>query len=161
VTDRVPAAAAVGFQANAAAYERSRPSYPPEAVAHIVGHAGLVWNTRDRGVAWVRAFGDLLVDGDVERPYDSYDDVDYAAVVAAAGGFTPLEVWHVAWEQDVGEDVLVDRAASVSVVGAMPPERRAVVLDRVRTLARTHPDLAGRDRFGFPHRTAVHRCRAR
>jgi hypothetical protein len=95
VTDRVPAAAAVGFQANAAAYERSRPSYPPEAVAHIVGHAGLVWNTRDRGVAWVRAFGDLLVD------------------------------------------------------------------DRVRTLARTHPDLAGRDRFGFPHRTAVHRCRAR
>lgn len=258
MTDRVPAAAAEGFQANAAAYERSRPSYPAEAVAHLVGHAGLgpgarvldlaagtgkltrllvptgaaveavepvaamrdrlravvpdvevhdgtaeqlpfpdgsfdavtvaqafhwfragealaeirrvlrhegtlvlVWNSRDRGVAWVRAFGDLLVDGDLERPYDSYDGVDYAAVVAAAGGFTPLEVWHVAWEQDVDEDLLVDRAASVSVVGAMPPPRRAAVLDRVRTLARTHPDLAGRSRFGFPYRTAVHWCRAR
>jgi ubiquinone/menaquinone biosynthesis C-methylase UbiE len=263
MTERVPAAAADGFQANAAAYERARPSYPAEAIAHVVGHAGLgpgtrvldlaagtgkltrllvpsgaevvavepvaamreqltailpgievhdgtaerlpfpdasfdavtvaqafhwfrpeealaeihrvlrpggalvlVWNTRDRRVAWVRAFGDLLVDGDLvdgdtERPYDSYHDVDYAAVVAGAGGFTPLEVWHVEWAQDTDEDLLVERAASVSVVGALPPEQRAVVLDRVRDLARTHPDLAGRAHFGFPYRTAVHRCRAR
>ena len=38
----------------------------------------LVWNTRDRSVDWVRRFGDLLVDGDGDRPYDAYYDVDYA-----------------------------------------------------------------------------------
>ena len=36
----------------------------------------LTWNTRDRNQAWVREFGELLVDGDLERPYDSYYEVD-------------------------------------------------------------------------------------
>jgi SAM-dependent methyltransferase len=258
VTDKRLKSAALGFEANAEAYERARPSYPAEAVALIVGrgligpgrrvldlaagtgkltrllvptgadvvavepvagmraqlgrlpdrvevldgtaehlpldadsvdavtvgqafhwfepmvalaeirrvlrHAGhlfLAWNTRDRDHDWVRQFGDLLVDGpDMERPYDSYYEVDYAAVVAEAGGFTPTELWSHAWEQPCDEDLLVDRAASVSVVGALPADRRAGVLDRVRQLARTHPDLAGRAWFGFPYVTRVWWCRA-
>jgi SAM-dependent methyltransferase len=251
--------AALGFDGNAAAYERARPSYPAEAVAHVVGHGAigpgrrvvdlaagtgkltrllvptgadvvavepvaamraqlaaalpgievldgtaedlplpdasadavtvaqafhwfdppvalaeigralhpgghlfLVWNTRDRGHDWVRAFGDLLVDGpDAERPYDSYYDVDYAALVASAGAgrFTPLELWTHAWEQPCDPDLLVARAESVSVVGALDGAERARVLDRVRDLARTHPDLAGRRTFGFPYVTRVYRCR--
>jgi SAM-dependent methyltransferase len=124
------------------------------------GHLFLVWNIRDRAHDWVLRFGDLLVDGpDAERPYDSYYDVDYAAVVAAAGGFTPIELWAHAWAQPCDDDLLVARAESVSVVGALPDGERAVVLDRVRDLARTHPDLAGRSSFGFPYVTRVYRCR--
>jgi SAM-dependent methyltransferase len=258
VTDERLKPAALGFEANAEAYERARPSYPAEAVALIVGrgrigpgrrvldlaagtgkltrllvptgadvvavepvkgmraqlvrlrgrvdvrdgtaedlpldadsvdavtvaqafhwfepmaalaeirrvlrHAGhlfLVWNTRDRDHDWVRQFGDLLLDGpDMERPYDSYYEVDYAAVVAEAGGFTPTELWSHAWEQPCDEDLLVERAASVSVVGALPEDRRAAALDRVRELARTHPDLAGRAWWGFPYVTRVWWCRA-
>lgn len=252
--------AALGFDSNAAAYERARPSYPAEVVAHVVGHGAigpgrrvidlaagtgkltrllvptgadvaavepvagmraqlaaalpgvevldgtaedlplpadsadavtvaqafhwfdapvalaeirrvlrpgghlfLIWNTRDRSCDWVRAFGDLLVDGpDVERPYDSYYDVDYAALVASAGAgaFTPVELWAHAWEQPCDPDLLVDRAESVSVVGTLPRAARARVLDRVRDLARTHPELAGRQAFGFPYVTRVYRCRA-
>jgi SAM-dependent methyltransferase len=251
--------AALGFDSNAAAYERARPSYPAEVVAHVVGHGAigpgrrvidlaagtgkltrllaptgadvaavepvagmraqlaaalpevevldgtaedlplpadsadaitvaqafhwfdapvalaeirrvlrpgghlfLIWNTRDRSHDWVRAFGDLLVDGpDLERPYDSYYDVDYAALVASAGAgaFTPVELWAHAWEQPCDPDLLVDRAESVSVVGALPRAERARVLDRVRDLARTHPELAGRQAFGFPYVTRVYRCR--
>src|SRR5918994_1679018 len=222
--------AALGFDANAGAYEASRPSYPAEAVAHIVGHGGigpgtrvldlaagtgkltrllvptgaevvavepvagmrdrltallpgievhdgaavalaelrrvlrpgghlfLVWNVRDRDVDWVRAFGDLLVDGpDAERPYDSYYEVDYAAVVARDGGFPPVQRWDHAWDQPSDPDLLVSRAESVSVVGTLPPVDKARVLDRVRNLAATHPDLAGRDRFPFPYVTRVWR----
>lgn len=250
--------AALGFDRTAAAYERARPSYPAEAVAHVVGHGAigpgrrvldlaagtgkltrllvptgadvvavepldgmrgqlaaalpgvevldgtaenlplpgasvdvvtvaqafhwfdglaalaeirrvlrpggglfLLWNTRDRDHDWVRAFGDLLVDGpDMERPYDSYYDVDYAAVVAGAGGFTPVELWAHHWEQPCDEALLVARAESVSVVGALPERERAAVLGRIRSLARTHPDLAGRASFGFPYTTRVYRCRA-
>jgi hypothetical protein len=120
-----------------------------------------VWNTRDRTHDWVRRFGDLLVDGPgAERPYDSYYDVDYAAVVAAAGGFSPAARWEHAWEQPSDPDLLVARAESVSVVGTLPPDRRAAVLDRVRELALTHPDLAGRPAFPFPYTTMVYRCRA-
>jgi SAM-dependent methyltransferase len=250
---------ALGFDRNADAYEAARPSYPTEAVAHIVGHGGigpgrrvldlaagtgkltrllvptgaevvavepvagmrdrlvasqpdievhdgtaealpfddgsfdavtvaqafhwfdpavalrevhrvlrdrghlfLVWNTRDRDHDWVRQFGDLLVDGPhAERPYDSYYDVDYAAVVAEAGGFTPLELWTQAWEQPCDPDLLVARAESVSVVGSLPPADKERVLDRIRHLADTHPDLAGRSRFPFPYTTRVYRCRRR
>jgi SAM-dependent methyltransferase len=253
--------AALGFDANAGAYEAARPSYPAEAVAHIVGHGGigpgrrvldlaagtgkltrllvptgaevvavepvagmrarlaaslgeavevldgtaeaiplgdaevdavtvaqafhwfepqlalaemarvlrpgghlfLVWNTRDRAVDWVRQFGDLLVDGpDAERPYDSYYDVDYAALVADAGhgAFGQVQAWSHHWQQPCDEDLLAARAESVSVVGALPPEQKAIVLDRVRALARTHPDLAGRATFAFPYTTRAFRCQA-
>jgi SAM-dependent methyltransferase len=33
--------AALGFESNAAAYERARPSYPAEVVAHVVGHGAI------------------------------------------------------------------------------------------------------------------------
>jgi SAM-dependent methyltransferase len=252
---RVQAAAAKGFQQNAAAYERSRPSYPAAAISCIVGRAGLgpgrtvidlaagtgkltrllvpsgadvvavepveamrdelakivsgvrvvdgtaeslsfpdesvdavtigqafhwfdqqaalreirrvlrpggclvlTWNTRDRSQAWVREFGELLVDGDLDRPYDNYYEVDYAAVVARDGGFTPLDLFEVAWEQPFDPELLVTRAASISVVGALPDDEREGVLDRVRELAMTHPDLAGRQAFGFPYTTRVFWC---
>lgn len=139
---------------------------PPAALAEIGrvlrpgGHLFLLWNTRDRRRDWVRAFGDLLVDGpEAERPYDSYHDVDYAAVVAAAGGYTPVEVWEHEWEQPIDADLLVARAASVSVVGTLAPPERERVLARVRRLADTHADLAGRAWFGFPYTTRVYRCR--
>jgi SAM-dependent methyltransferase len=126
------------------------------------GHLFLVWNTRDRRHDWVRTFGDLLVDGpDLERPYDSYYDVDYAAVVADAGGFTPVELWSHDWDQPCDPDLLVARAESVSVVGQLPPGDKQRVLDRVRNLAATNPALAGRDRFPFPYTTRVFRCRLR
>lgn len=142
---------------------------PPVALAEIRrvlrpgGHLFLVWNTRDRSHGWVRRFGDLLVedDPDAERPYDSYYDVDYAAVIAEAGGFTPVELWTHDWEQPCGPDLLVARAESASVVGALPPADKRRVLDGIRDLTRTHPDLAGRDRFPFPYTTRVYRCRRR
>jgi SAM-dependent methyltransferase len=118
----------------------------------------LTWNTRDRSFDWVRQFGELLVDGDLERPYDMYYDVDYAAVVAEAGGYTPVEQFRTDWLQPFDEELLVARAASVSVVGTLPDDERAAVLDRVRQLARTHPDLAGRNQFGFPYATRVFWC---
>jgi hypothetical protein len=82
-------------------------------------------------------------------------------VVAEAGGFAPVELWSHAWEQPSDPDLLVARAESVSVVGSLPPEDKARVLDRIRDLAATHPDLAGRDRFPFPYVTRVWRTTAR
>jgi hypothetical protein len=122
------------------------------------GVLALVWNTRDRRVDWVRAFGDALDTG-AGRPYDEYHGVDYGAVVDAAGGFGPVQEWSFAWSQPCDPELLVARAASVSVVAALPVEERHEVLERVRRLAATHPDLAGRPVFPFPYTTRVFWCR--
>lgn len=121
------------------------------------GHLFLVWNMRDRSHAWVREYGELLVDGDRERPYDSYYGQDYAGVVADAAPrrFTHEDTWSHWWEEPYDEALLLARTASTSVVGVMSEDERAVVLDRVRTLVHTHPDLAGRTSFGFPYVTKI------
>lgn len=119
------------------------------------GHLFLLWNARDRGVDWVARYGDLLLDRDLDRPYDSYYDVDYGAAIASAGGFSPAEAWSHAWEQPFDADLLLARTESVSVVGAMPASQRAAVLDRVRHLTQTHPDLAGKATFPFPYTTLI------
>jgi ubiquinone/menaquinone biosynthesis C-methylase UbiE len=123
----------------------------------------LVWNTRDRSVDWVRAWGELLSDGQLERPYSSYYEHDYGAVVTAAAGgaFGPVERWTHWWEQPCDPELLVTRAASVSVVGALSEADRAVVLSQVRDLAATHPQLAGRATFPFPYTSLVYSCHAR
>ena len=133
------------------------------------GGLALVWNVRDESVDWVRRFGELLVEaaaGDpasaefraTGKPYD--EGVDWAELLAATGGWSPVERSVVRWEQPVDPELLVRRAASTSFVSALPDAARAAALDRVRDLAATHPQLAGRPRFGFPHETVVHRCRS-
>jgi ubiquinone/menaquinone biosynthesis C-methylase UbiE len=144
---------------------------PPIALAEIRrvlrpgGHLFLVWNARDRRQGWVQRFGELLFDGSgtMERPYDSYYEVDYGVIVADAGNgaFTPVERWSHEWAQPCDPDLLVARAASVSVVGTLDDTARAALLDRVRDLARTDPELAGKTLFDFPYTTNVWRCRAR
>ncbi|MCU0309325.1 MAG: methyltransferase domain-containing protein [Acidimicrobiales bacterium] len=121
----------------------------------------LVWNTRDRSHDWVERFGDLLAETVDDRPYDSYYEVDYAGVVAASGAFGDVDLWETTWSQTFDAELLVARAASVSVVAALDDDDRARVLDRVRRLAATHPDLAGRSTFPFPYTTRVYTCRRR
>lgn len=122
------------------------------------GHLFLVWNMRDRRVDWVRRWGELITNG--ERPYDSYYEVDYAALIAGVGGFAPAEVWSHDWEQPCDEELLVVRTESVSVVGTFLEDDREAVLERVRVLVRTHPDLVDHPWFGFPYTTRVWRCQA-
>ena len=88
-----------------------------------------------RRVDWVRRFGDLLVDGpDAERPYDS-TTTSTTPRWWPVGGFAPVQLWTHAWDQPSDPDLLVARAESVSVVGALPPDAdRARVLDRIRDL---------------------------
>lgn len=128
-------------------------------VLRLGGWLVLVWNVRDTSVPWVERFGELLVEAGGAKPYE--EGTDWAAVVAAHGGFTVLEERRFANDQVVTPDDLVARAASTSFVSALPDDERAAALARVRSLTDTHPDLAGRTTFTFPHHTVVHRARRR
>lgn len=116
----------------------------------------VVQNERDVEVGWVRRFGDLLDTGR-GRPYDVYYGVDWSdrAVAEGAGAYLGGGRDEFRWEQPCDGELLVERAASVSVVASLPDLERERVLDRVRHLAATDPDLAGRPSFPFPYTTRV------
>ena len=79
--------------------------------------------------------------------------------MADAGGYTPVQSETIPYEQLIDPEILVARGASTSFVSALPDEERERVLDGVRELAHTHPDLAGRESFAFPYLTTVYWCR--
>ena len=59
----------------------------------------------------------------------------------------PVEQFDAAWTRPMTPDQLLDLTASRSYVITQPPAQRAALLDRVRTLLATDPELAGRERF--------------
>ena len=122
------------------------------------GRLALVWNVRDASVDWVRRFEDVMVAAAGNKPYEP--SVDWAGVVAAAGGYGPLHHERFTYGQEITAELLVERAASTSYVSALDDQARRDCLDEVAELARTHPDLAGRPRFTFPYFTDVFWCAA-
>src|SRR5215213_367308 len=72
--------------------------------------------------------------------------------------FTPLARWQVASWQEGNATTVVDRVASTSVIGVLPEEVRAALLDQVRGLLATHPETRGRATLAIPYRTGVFWC---
>ena len=119
------------------------------------GLLALLWNTRDVRVPWVAAWDQLLIDATPTHPFLAYRDVDYGAVIAASPGFEPATCWTSDWTQPFDAELLVVRAASVSVVATLPERERDALLADVRRLALHHPDLAGAPTFDFPYVTTL------
>jgi SAM-dependent methyltransferase len=119
----------------------------------------LVWNVRDESVDWVRAVTDLVHARSGGRPYHDHREFEWADVVAAAGGFTPLLEARFPNPVPSSPAAVVDRVRSTSYVAAMDPEPQQALLDEVAQLMATHPLTAGRDHFDYPHSTAVYWCR--
>ncbi|AGZ42637.1 class I SAM-dependent methyltransferase [Actinoplanes friuliensis] len=105
------------------------------------GRLGLIWNLRDESVDWVRQLGEIIDSREMRR-----DD-------RIGAPFGPSETRDFTWTHRIGLDRLLDLVASRSYVILLPATERAAVLDRVRELAATHPDLAGRDTFELPYVT--------
>ena len=119
----------------------------PIALAEIArvlrpgGHLVLLWNERDEATPWVAEMSRLIRWH--ERTVSRYQHVDWAAVVAAGGRFTPLEERSIGWDQPMTRELLADRVRSISYIAAMPaPEREklaAEVVELVRRLPEPFP----------------------
>src|SRR5215211_5357052 len=108
------------------------------------GGLGMVWNERDESVRWVAELNAIMKGPRGGVP--AYDEhVDWRAVVAADGHFTPLEHRAVGSAQAVDEATLLDRVSSTSYIAALPEDRRAEVLASVRELVAGFPP-----RFSLP-----------
>jgi SAM-dependent methyltransferase len=105
------------------------------------GRLGLIWNVRDERTDWVRRLGEIIGSPELDR----------GSTVGAP--FGPVEKAQFTWVQTLGPDRLLDMVASRSTIILMPRDERAAVLNEVRRLAATHPELVGRTEFTLPYIT--------
>jgi SAM-dependent methyltransferase len=113
----------------------------------------LVWNVRDERVDWVARFSAILDRHGRDAP--RHWTGAWRRAFAETAFFTPLGEREFAHEQELDLDGLLERAASISYISALPMKKRYSVLNEVRDVVATHPDLAGRCMYTFPYRTLV------
>jgi SAM-dependent methyltransferase len=112
------------------------------------GRLGLVWNTRDERLGWVRELGEIIgSDGDRGR----FD-------VTLSTAFTTAERHQVEWTNYLTPQALIDLVASRSYCITSPTEIRTRTLDQVRELLATHPALANSTGLALPYVTVCIRA---
>jgi SAM-dependent methyltransferase len=117
------------------------------------GRLGLVWNTRDERLGWVRELGRII--GQENDPDHLSNDVTLPAP------FTGPERCYVEWTNYLTPQALIDLVASRSYCITSPAQVRSRTLDRVRELLATHPALAQSNGLAMPYVTVCVRATLR
>jgi len=123
------------------------------------GVLALLWNVRDESVDWVARWTDIVHSMTGGRPYHDHRELDWAEVIAGAGGFGPVERASFPNPRAATHAAVVERTRSTSFVAALDDDRQREVLAAVEEMTATHPELVGRDTFPFPYDTVVYWCR--
>lgn len=115
------------------------------------GVLGLIWNTKDDSVPWVKAAFTIIepYEGEVPR----FHSGAWRSVFPAPG-FSPLHEQRFAHEhRGAPETVIVDRVLSISFIAALPDTEREAVMARLRTLIATDPAISGKTEIAVPYTT--------
>ncbi|MFN8089452.1 MAG: class I SAM-dependent methyltransferase [Mycobacterium sp.] len=122
---------------------------PQRAVAEVArvlrpgGRLGLVWNTRDERMGWVKDLGDVI----------GHEDDPFSETVTLPAPFTDVARHHVEWTSYLTPQALIDLVASRSYCITSPAEVRTRTLHEVRELLATHPALAQSGGLALPYIT--------
>jgi SAM-dependent methyltransferase len=122
---------------------------PQQAVAEVArvlrpgGRLGLVWNTRDERLGWVKDLGRII----------GHEDDPFSSSVTLPEPFTGTERNHVEWTSYLTPQALIDLVASRSYCITSPADVRTQTLDQVRELLATHPALANSTGLALPYIT--------
>lgn len=117
-----------------------------EEVARVLrpgGRLGLVWNTRDERLGWVKDLGRIV--GHEEDPFSRQ--------VTLPPPFADVERHQVEWTSYLTPQALIDLVASRSYCITSPAAVRSKTLDQVRELLATHPALINATGLALPYIT--------
>jgi SAM-dependent methyltransferase len=117
------------------------------------GRLALLWNVKDEEVGWVKELGDILRPFQDAVPQESSGE--WRGAFERTGLFGSLTEVRFSHAQRLDAEGLVERYASASYISFLPEDQRRDVLGRIRELADSHPDTAGRG-FDLPYVTELH-----
>ncbi|HEJ9096017.1 class I SAM-dependent methyltransferase [Serratia odorifera] len=129
----------------------------PQALAEIQrilkpgGKLGLVWNSRDARVSWVRKLNQIVdrYQGDAPRFYTG----EWRRLFPGKG-FAPLhEQAFMFGHHGAVEDVLYNRVRSTSFIAALPQAQQEQVIEQVRQLVAQQEELHGQEKITVPYQT--------
>jgi len=112
------------------------------------GRLGLLWNTRDARLGWVKDLGQII----------GHEDDPFSSTVTLPEPFTGQERHQVEWTSYLTPQALIDLVASRSYCITSPEQVRTKTLDRVRNLLATHPALANSSGLALPYVTVCIRA---
>jgi SAM-dependent methyltransferase len=116
------------------------------------GTLGIVWNSRDTSVDWLREAGAIMHERhDASATFESY--------VRVGRPFGPIEEHRVDWVQRMSRARFLDLFRSRSHFITAPPEEQRSVIAALDTLLSTHPDVAGAEELAIPYVTRCFRTR--
>ena len=107
------------------------------------GRLGLVWNTRDERLGWVKDLGRIV----------GHEDDPFSQKVTLPAPFTDVERHQIEWTSYLTPQALIDLVASRSYCITSPTEVRTRTLDQVRELLATHPALVNTTGLALPYVT--------
>jgi SAM-dependent methyltransferase len=122
---------------------------PERAISEVArvlrpgGRLGLVWNTSDERLGWVKDLGSII----------GHEDDPFNNKVALPEPFADVERHQLEWTNYLTPQALIDLVASRSYCITAPAEARTKTLDRVRDLLTTHPALANATGLALPYVT--------
>ncbi|WP_437973555.1 class I SAM-dependent methyltransferase [Sorangium sp. So ce295] len=117
------------------------------------GRLSLLFNLRDERVDWVARISHILDRHGRDAPVHRFGA--WRRTFSDSRLFAPLGEHEFTHTQELDLDGLLERVASISYISALPLQERYAVLNEVRELAASHPDLAGKSVYLFPYRTLV------
>jgi SAM-dependent methyltransferase len=139
------------------AYHWFDPEPAHTEVARVLRDGGVfapIWNRRDETVSWVAELSTITDDDTAGRGIREPE----SKVDSFGAAFGPLERTLFRHATSHTPGTLFGLIATRSYYLTASPPRQRELERRVRHLAATHPDLAGRDTFDLPYVTDVYRA---
>lgn len=123
-------------------------------VLRLGGALALVWNVREESHPVHAEMGRLFAQ--VNPGVPGHRKGRWKEALEAAPGFTAISHFERQFVQEHDVGLIVDRAASVSFVAALPEPEREQLLAELRRAAEADPEIRARGRVGLPYRTDVY-----